>query len=645
VSKPEGDRGRARAAAAHPLDSDHTFRWRAALLVFAVALAFRLLYFWESSRDPAFSLFYMDAEYHLEWAKALTTGTWTAPYDLLRGGPFFRAPLYPYFLAGLFSIFGVNTVAARILQIVIGSASCALAYGVAARCFGQRVGVAAGLLCSLYWVLAYFDTELLLPVLLVFLALLGFFLAFVAVERRSPVVAAASGLAFGLFAITRPNILAFFPFAVVWAARVARANVGRRAVLFTVLFAIAFAAPPAAVTVRNRVVGDDWVVVASQGGVNFYIGNNPESNGMMAVVPGTRQTWWGGFEDTVRIAEEDAGRELTPSEVSAYWFRRAFAYVRETPGHWVRLTFRKALAFLGDPELPNNEPYEARRSRYVTFRAVPLSFAVLLGLFVLSVPIALAPRRLGLPDSRAPRGVRREFTSILLQFAVVYAASIIAFFVTGRYRVPLVPLVAAGAALTLVALWDLVRARRFAVAAVLIAVAVLVTGVLKVDYLGVRKATRGFVELSEAQDRLDLGDLDGGIERLERILADGSVGGSEVPKALARAYVQRGSPADRAAVLRVAEEGLRRAPDDPELLWYATTAHFESGNVEAAHDRVRRYLAERPDDIRALYVAAGVAQTLGAIDDARGYLARAEAIDPDHPLVATMRGLLAEGVP
>jgi 4-amino-4-deoxy-L-arabinose transferase-like glycosyltransferase len=637
--------GAARPVDVRPADSDHSFQWRAAVLIFAVALAFRLLYLRESSVEPAFNLFYMDAEYHLEWAKALATGAWVPPYDSLRAAPFFRAPLYPHFLAGLFSVFGVNTVAARIVQIVIGSASCALAYGVAARCFGQRVGVVAGLLCSVYWVLAYFDAELLLPVLLVFLALLGFLLAFAAVERRSLFRIAGSGLAFGLFAITRPNILAFFPFAVLWVSRMARGAAGRRAALFALLFTVLFALPPAAVTVRNRLVGDDWVLVSSQGGVNFYIGNNARSNGMEAVVPGTRQTWWGGYEDTVRMAEESAGRPLRSSEVSAYWFRRAFEDIRESPGHWLRLTLRKALAFIGDPELPNNEPYEARRNRYAAFRAFPLSFAVLFGLFVMALPLAAAPTRFGLSATRRPRGVRLEFVSILLQFAVVYAASIIAFFVTGRYRVPLIPIIAAGAAVALVAIWDLLRTRRFVVAAAVVAVAVLVVGALKVDYLGARAATRGFAELSEAQDRIDTGDLDGGIERLERILAEGSVSGPEVPKALIRAYLKRGQPADREAILRAAEQGLRRDPNDPELLWYAASGHFQAGHLEAANDRVRRYLALQPDDIRALYVAAGVAEALGEPDRARGFLARAEAIDPDHPLVARMRALLGTEAP
>lgn len=587
----------------------------------------------------------MDQEYHLEWARALATGAWAPPYDLLRGAPFFRAPLYPYFLAGLFSLFGANTVLVRVVQIVIGSASCALAYGVASRCFGQRVGVTAGVLCSVYWVLAYFDAELLLPVLLVFFALLGFLLVFIAVERRSPVLGAAAGLAFGLFSITRPNMLVFYPFAVIWLARVARSTAGRRPALLATLFAIGFALPPAAVTIRNRVVADDWVVVSSQGGVNFFIGNNPESDGMQAVVPGTRQTWWGGYEDTVRLAEEGAGRALRPSGVSAYWFGRAFAYVRESPASWLGLTLRKTLAFVGDPELPNNEPYEARRGRYRVFRAVPLSFGVLLGLFVLSIPLVAAPRRFGLPKAGEDRRARREFASILLQFAVIYAASIIGFFVTGRYRVPLIPLAAAGAGVTLVALWDLLRARRLAVAALLIAVAAAATGVLKVDYLGVREATRGFARLTEAQDRLDVGDLAGGIEALERILADGSVGGSEVPKALARAYVQRGAAGDGRALLRVAEEGLRRDPDDPELLWYATSGNFTAGNFEAADGLVRRYLAQKPDDIRALYVAAGVSHALGATDEARAYLSRAQAVDADHPLVVRMRELIAPGTP
>ena len=437
----------------------HGFRWRYAAIVFLLALAYRGTYLLEASRQTDFNVFYMDQEYHLGWARALASGDWSAPYDRLRHAPYFRAPLYPYFLAAMLKLSGDSTLFVRIVQIIIGSMSCALAYGVGARCFGQRVGVITGVLCAFYWVLAYFDGELLLPVLLVFLVLLGFVLAFVAAERGSIPLAGLAGLVFGLYAVTRPNILVFFPLLILWAVRISR-RAGKRWAPFVVLMAVGCLLPSTLVTVRNRVVGDDWVFVASQGGVNFYIGNNPESNGMQAVVPGTRETWWGGFEDTQAIAQDAAGRPLKPSEMSRYWFRRAFAYIREQPADWIRLTGRKALAMVGNVELMNNEPYEARRSRYRTLRLVPLGFAPIFALFLVAVPQMLSVGRRRDTKPPADDKMRRSFAALILQFVLVYALSVIAFFVTGRYRVPLVPFVMMGAALTVDTLVLWVRQRR-----------------------------------------------------------------------------------------------------------------------------------------------------------------------------------------
>ena len=138
-----------------------------------------------------------------------------------------------------------------------------------------------------------FDTQFLLPVLLVLLLVLGMLLAFMAAEGRSVLLAGLSGLSLGLYSITRPNILVFFPVVIWWAFKTAKrmgAASGRR---FATILVLGLMLPPLAATVRNRVVADDLVLIASQGGVNFYIGNNPQSNGMQAVVPGTRATWSG----------------------------------------------------------------------------------------------------------------------------------------------------------------------------------------------------------------------------------------------------------------------------------------------------------------------------------------------------------------
>ncbi len=611
-------------------------RWKDALVVLAVALAFRVAYLLEASRFPDWNLFYMDQEYHLEWARALATGVWRAPYDMLRHAPFFRAPLYPYFLAGLFKLVGANTTAVRAVQALIGSVSCSLVYAVGTRCFGRRAGLAAGIVAALYWVLAYFDGELLLPVFLVFFVLLGFLLAFRAADRGSPLVAGASGLVLGLYSITRPNILIFMPFAVWWIASVSLKRGRRAAAVMAVAMAIGCLAPPAAVTVRNAIVGGDAAPVASQGGVNLYIGNNPESNGLEAVVPGTRQTWWGGYEDAVGIAERDLGRELRPTEVSSYWFGRAVSYVRGDPAGWLRLTLRKTLALVGDPEPPNNEPYEARRDRYWTLRSVPLSFSTLLALFVVALPLSLLRwgKRL-----RPPLGIdddARRRLQLVLIFLVVYSLSVIAFFVTGRYRVPLVPFLAMGTGASLVGIWDLVVLKRWKVAAAFVIAACAVAVPLRFDYLHVRSSTTGFAVFSDATDLLEAGDFDGALAALEAVRASGATQGPEFYHAVMRAYVGRADPSDAPAMESAVTEGLARYPDDPELLWYGMVGRFGEGRLPEAWDLARRYIAARPDDIRGYYMSVGIAVARGDTAEARSLLDDARKVDASSPLVERM---------
>lgn len=615
-------------------------QWRAALLVFGVALLARALYLLEASQQPGFGVFAMDQEYHLEWARSLYSGLWPPPYDALRGAAYFRAPFYPHFLAGVFRLFGPHALAAQIVQIVIGSISCALAYAIGAKVFGRRTGLAAGLLCALYWVLVYFDGELLLPVLQVFLLLCGTLAIFAAVERGSRVLAGLAGLALGLYAITRADILTFLPVALLWLAHAAKGMQPRLRLALALLFAIGALAPPAAVTLRNRIAGGDWVLVASQGGVNFYIGNNPLSNGMQAVVPGTCESWWGGREDTIRIAEEAVGRSLRPSEVSGYWYRRAFAYIAAQPGHWLRLTGRKALAMIMDPEIPNNEPYEARRGRYLILRSVPLSFAVLFALFLLYLPAMLRPRgvpALGLP----PRPVlRQRFVAFLLLFLLVYALSVIAFFVTGRFRVPLMPFIIMGASATMVWLWDLLRSGGIGRALVVAAAGAALIMALRTDPLEVRASTRGFALLSDAQDLLEEGRYGRAVPLLERIHAERLVRAPQLYHSLVRAYQGRQGPGDRAALERTVQEGLRVHPEDLLLLRQCALISFEAGLLDRAAGCAGLYLERRPQEIMALYLAAAIASAEGQRNLALEYLERAEAIDARHPLVVRMQALL-----
>ena len=60
---------------------------------------------------------------------------------------------------------------------------------------------------------------------------------------------------------------------------------------------------------RNYAEGDDLVLISSQGGVNFFIGNSAKADGKSAVAPGTRPGLWAGYRDSIAWAKAAEGRE------------------------------------------------------------------------------------------------------------------------------------------------------------------------------------------------------------------------------------------------------------------------------------------------------------------------------------------------
>lgn len=392
--------------------------WVAGAAIFSLALLVRVIYTLQARANPQFAAPMMDAGFHDEWAWQLASGTWES------GKPFFRAPLYPFFLSLIYSIGGHNLLLPRLVQALIGAGSCLLTYGIGRRIFSQAAGVAAGAMMALYGTLIYFDNELLIPVLFIFL-LLAFFLLFIQALDKTPrrlIISSAAGLVFGLAAITRPNILIFLP--VMIAAALPRLGFGlTRGALMVML--ICAAIPIGGVTLYNATAGGDVVLIASQGGVNFYIGNNEQSDGRTAVVPGTRPDWWGGRFDTIQLAEEAMGRKLKDSEVSDYWLGRGLDYIQNRPGDWLALTARKFGMFWTAAEIGNNSSIGYLKSFAAIMKLPWLGFGLV-------APLGLAGLWLALRDRN-----RRAWLGA--GFIVLYMAGVIAFFVCARFRMPVVP--------------------------------------------------------------------------------------------------------------------------------------------------------------------------------------------------------------
>jgi len=396
--------------------------WRWGLLVFALALVLRLAYLGFMMDSPLFDMPTMDAGVHDSWALQLSgEERGPMPWD---GEPYFRAPLYPYFLGLLYKLPGSPYLLVRLVQFLMGALSCALLFLIGRRLYDRRTGLIAGIMAAFYWIFIYFEGELLLPVLIVFLNLLAVLALVEALRSPRPWLFLLSGLFFGLSAITRPNVLLVLPFAAGWAWWLLRRENPRRALLAAGAMLLGAALCILPVTVRNAVVGGDRVLIASQAGVNFYMGNNELSDGRTAWIPGTRATWWGGYEDAIRIAEEDEGRELRPSEVSSYWMGRGTRFLREQPGKAAELYLLKARALLDFVEQSNNQNIYFFRN-YNGF----ISWPVFLGIALL-LPLGLA----GIILNR-----RDRHWALIGGFFLIYLASFLPFFISARYRVPAVP--------------------------------------------------------------------------------------------------------------------------------------------------------------------------------------------------------------
>jgi tetratricopeptide (TPR) repeat protein len=678
------------------------------LLIFALAFGVRLWYLHQLPANPTFDCPIMDAEYHDRWARQLAAGDWTGTEV------FFRAPLYPYFLGVLYAAFGPNFTLVRVVQFALGALTCVLLYLLGVRLHSKAAGIIAGVMAALYGPMIFYDGELLLPVLE---TVLGMGLLVCVVEGLRPHTGCGAGcsadeagsagspsvgtpirywllagLCLGLFAITRPNILAFVPVLAVYLVLVLGWRLGGKAAGLIALVTVLCIAP---VTVRNWVVGHDFVPISSQAGVNLYIGNNPQSDGVSAVVPGTRATWWGGYRDTINIAEKAAGRKLKPSEVSAYWTRQAAEYAANDPAGWLKLTGRKLLLFWYGHELPNNEELYAARWYTPLLRPLIWMWGPFRFPFGLIGPLALVGT--GLAIWRRNRAL-----TVPIMYVLTYSATVVAFFVCARYRIPVIPPLLLLAAYAIVESVRLARERLWRPVAIMAAALVLLAIPLNHDFFG-----KGGVSLEKAhldagacyerkqdltaaereyraaiaadpqriEPRLALASLlaqtkryteaEGLFEvilsqdpnRWEALYGMGDLRlkqsqpaealpyfrqalavdpeGTEAYAALAQALGALGRQAEAQEML---ERGRRGGAGDELLEHQLAQAAFQRGDFQKAADLARQALSRDPDRAPTQAILAAALLNLGQIQEAAQAAQRALDLQQDNPAALVVLG-------
>lgn len=423
----------------------------ALIAILGGAALFRAAYFLEYRwRSVFYDTPFLDAAIYDAWARRLAAGEGSPPE------PFYFAPGYPYALGLLYRLFSPSLAVVYVVQFALGVASIALIHHLARLAFGSRAALWAAGLAALYASFPFLEAKVMsaspaLALLLGSLALLAW-----AGRRGGAWRWAASGLLLGLTSLVRPETLLTAPFVLVWIHRWGvpppaegiaspwRRAPSRAAAAAAGLLAAGWVAailPAVAHNVRN---GGGSTLISSQGGITFYQSNNPRARGLYVFL--SREGFSGAPERQAQeekaIAEKALGRPLSRSEVSAYWFGKGVEFIRERPGRFLWLLGMKLLRFVGSYEYSTEYILYVERETVRLLWAPFVPFALIVALAVPALARSLAGGRGGAQETAGaeePPARLNAAGGLLLLTLAANVATVLAFYVSSRYRLPSAP--------------------------------------------------------------------------------------------------------------------------------------------------------------------------------------------------------------
>ncbi len=613
--------------------------WILAALALAVAAPLLAWAHARSTLDPAslLSVPMSDSEVYRTIAAQLASGGEAARTA------FYWSPLYSLLLVPWADRSHASLVA---LQVAAGLLTLLLVFLAGRDARSARAGCLAAWIAALYAPFVLFQAKLLPATLATALAFLGTWLVLRASRRPAARSWLAAGLGFGAAGLLMPQLL-LAPALVLVVLAAARPRGWARGGAILAASVLAAILP---VAVRNAVVARDFVPVSSSAGFNLYLGFNPNADGLIGrplemydFRPGGRPLFAVEEQEAFQrlFAERAEGRALAPSEVSAFWARRAVRFVRDEPGDALRLLRDKAVLALASYEFSCSGHPEIEKALSWPLKIAFVPWAAVLALGAAGLVLTWPERRALWPLHVLP-------AAVLLYLLV--------FFVNSRFRLPAVPALAVLGGLAIDSLLGAPREARLRLLSLSLAVALpvaLVSGIALPAFVsesivldevyGYRNLNVSAQKLGRLAQAADL--LDRAAGRLETRRRDARLGVNY--EDVASAYLALGGLArgrGDAGVARRAYDGAIRL--NPE----SVRAYLERGALALAAGRPEDALADGGSATRiAPRLADGHvlrARALLALDrrpEAESAAASAARLDPGSVSVSRLKADL--GIP
>lgn len=385
------------------------------LILVAAYFAAYLMLFWQTplGMEPV-----LDGAENFKLSQQICDGT-------LPAEPFFRSMLYPAILA-LFRIIGFTSFnlmyavgAFGLLLHVLGTY---LAFVLADMLWKNKTcSYLAAILYGFYPPMIFFAAEPLDAVFSCVMLLASVVLFLKACESKQSKLFVYSGLLMGLCFLARSNCL---PAAIIFLYEYKITKKSPRSII-ALLSLILIGG------IAGYLISGQFRVMPWQGAYALYAANNANSNGKY-------------YQNTIDVSERKlgvnpartesekiynlaTGKKATDNvnEFNKFWYNLTLNSIKNNFSNWLKLICKKTYYLFNNFEQYNNKTFSYHKENSSVLAFNPLCFGIILTMFFLTV----------FSQSKSNRLLNLLYTALLM-----LSLGIIAFYVSGRFRLMLLPI-------------------------------------------------------------------------------------------------------------------------------------------------------------------------------------------------------------
>ena len=298
-----------------------------------------------------------------------------SPFHGLTGPTAWQPPLYPYFLAGIFRLFGVYSVTSAVivltLNCIAAAATCFLIYRIANRIAGTKVALWSAWLWAVLPNLMEYDSMWAWETSFsTFFLLLSVWWVMKLPEQEGFRPWLRLGLLWGVIALTNTSLLSMMPFLLAWGVLFGTQK--RRFFYYTAAFAIMFAMT-IPWNIRDRFVMGKWMFIRDNFWAEMSYGNGETARG----------AWMSWRHPGSQITEMDKYVAMGELNYIADRKREMMLFLRNNKHHFAKLTLIHAILFWSDPFKDINEDLHPDVVLYTHSHTICFSALAWIGLVIL----------------------------------------------------------------------------------------------------------------------------------------------------------------------------------------------------------------------------------------------------------------------